>query len=304
MMKSEKQFKFNNIFRKIIDSKFLESYIRLDYDVLLREDIKCQISQIVTNLMLENLFKTYVTKKIRKFNIHTVFYGNSGTGKTLIANKLAKMYQTLFCLGHNKIIKVTREDFIGQHVGETALKTKEILKKAENGILLIDCPYDLSKDNNEKDYGKEAIELLLESMEDKNKNIGIFFLGEEKKMKKFFQLNQGLSSRIGNHLYFKDYNIEELAIIGLTILENEYHYIIGKEFKKFFKLYLSSIVKNYHFQNLHSVKDIIYKIICFHSRYLIFTSKESLKFQKILNLEDSCFLSYIFSQLSFEIMKE
>nr|QWK43706.1 cfxQ-like protein [Desmarestia aculeata] len=149
------------------------------------------------------------------------FTGSPGTGKTTVATRMADI---LFKLGHSKkghLLTVTRDDLVGQYIGHTAPKTKEVLKKAMGGILFIDEAYYLYKPDNERDYGAEAIEILLQVMENQRDALVVIFAGYKERMEQFYASNPGLSSRIANHVDFPDYSSEELLIIAKMMLEEQ-----------------------------------------------------------------------------------
>jgi probable Rubsico expression protein CbbX len=149
------------------------------------------------------------------------FTGSPGTGKTAVATRMADI---LFKLGYIKkghLITVTRDDLVGQYIGHTAPKTKEVLKRAMGGVLFIDEAYYLYKPDNERDYGAEAIEILLQVMENQREDLVVIFAGYKDRMDSFYESNPGLSSRVANHIDFPDYTSEELLKIARLLLEEQ-----------------------------------------------------------------------------------
>ena len=153
--------------------------------------------------------------------MHTVIYGPPGTGKTEVANRMADILFKLGYIRKGHLITVTRDDLVGQYIGHTAPKTKEVLKRAMGGVLFIDEAYYLYKPDNERDYGSEAIEILLQVMENQREDLVVIFAGYKDRMDSFYESNPGLSSRVANHIDFPDYTPEELIQIARLILQEQ-----------------------------------------------------------------------------------
>jgi probable Rubsico expression protein CbbX len=149
------------------------------------------------------------------------FTGSPGTGKTAVANRMADILYKLGYIRKGHLITVTRDDLVGQYIGHTAPKTKEVLKRAMGGVLFIDEAYYLYKPDNERDYGSEAIEILLQVMENQREDFVVIFAGYKDRMDSFYESNPGLSSRVANHIDFPDYTAKELIQIGRIILEEQ-----------------------------------------------------------------------------------
>ena len=149
------------------------------------------------------------------------FTGSPGTGKTEVANRMADILFKLGYIRKGHLITVTRDDLVGQYIGHTAPKTKEVLKRAMGGVLFIDEAYYLYKPDNERDYGAEAIEILLQVMENQREDLVVIFAGYKDRMDSFYESNPGLSSRVANHIDFPDYTPEELLQIGELMLEEQ-----------------------------------------------------------------------------------
>jgi probable Rubsico expression protein CbbX len=150
--------------------------------------------------------------------LHMSFTGNPGTGKTTVAMRLAEILHRLGYIKRNQVVAVTRDDLVGQYVGHTAPKTKEVLKRAYGGILFIDEAYYLHRPENERDYGVEAIEILLQVMENERERLVVVLAGYRDRMDEFFALNPGMASRVAHHIDFPDYGIDELMAIGRLML--------------------------------------------------------------------------------------
>jgi probable Rubsico expression protein CbbX len=149
------------------------------------------------------------------------FTGNPGTGKTTVAMKMADLLHRLGYVRKGHLVTVTRDDLVGQYIGHTAPKTKEVLKKALGGVLFIDEAYYLYRPENERDYGQEAIEILLQVMENNRDDLVVNLAGYADRMDKFFQNNPGFRSRIAHHIDFPDYSDEELLRIAETMLDRQ-----------------------------------------------------------------------------------
>jgi len=184
------------------------------------------------------------------------FTGNSGTGKTEIAVKMVNILYKLGYIQKGHLINVTRDDLVGQYIGHTAPKTKAVLKRAIGGVLFIDEAYYLYKTDNERDYGSEAIEILLQVMENQRENFVIIFAGYKDRMDEFYRSNPGLSSRVSNHINFPDYNPKELFKIGKLFLE-EQQYLLTSEAKNIFIKCIEKCIKMSLFANVRTVINII-----------------------------------------------
>ena len=159
--------------------------------------------------------------KSASIGLHMSFTGSPGTGKTAVAIRMADILFKLGYIRKGHLITVTRDDLVGQYIGHTAPKTKEVLKRAMGGVLFIDEAYYLYKPDNERDYGAEAIEILLQVMENQRDDLVVIFAGYKERMDSFYESNPGLSSRVANHIDFPDYTAEELLQIGRLMLEEQ-----------------------------------------------------------------------------------
>jgi probable Rubsico expression protein CbbX len=142
------------------------------------------------------------------------FTGNPGTGKTTVAMRMATILHRLGHVRRGHLVAVTRDDLVGQYIGHTAPKTKEVLKRAMGGVLFIDEAYYLYRPENERDYGQEAIEILMQVMENQREDLVVIFAGYKGRMDTFFQSNPGLGSRVAHHIDFPDYSVDELGEIA------------------------------------------------------------------------------------------
>jgi probable Rubsico expression protein CbbX len=192
----------------------------LDEELVGLAPVKARIREIAALLLIDKLRKN-LGITTNSPGLHMSFTGSPGTGKTTVGLKMADI---LFQLGYVKkghLLTVTRDDLVGQYIGHTAPKTKEVLKKAMGGVLFIDEAYYLYKPDNERDYGSEAIEILLQVMENQRDDLVVILAGYKEPMDKFYESNPGLSSRIANHIDFPDYTVEELLTIAKMMLEDQ-----------------------------------------------------------------------------------
>lgn len=217
--------------------------------------VKNRIREIAALLVIDKLRKN-IGLTSNSPGLHMSFTGSPGTGKTTVALRMADiLYRLGYCRkGH--LMTVTRDDLVGQYIGHTAPKTKEVLKKAMGGILFIDEAYYLYKPDNERDYGSEAIEILLQVMENQRDDLVVILAGYKDRMEKFYDSNPGLSSRIANHVDFPDYSPNELLIIGKMMLE-EQQYQFTTDAEKAFLEYIKKRSQQPLFANARSVRNAL-----------------------------------------------
>jgi len=214
------------------------------------------------------------------------FTGSPGTGKTTVGLKMAEILYQLGYIKKGHLLTVTRDDLVGQYIGHTAPKTKEVLKKAMGGVLFIDEAYYLYKPDNERDYGAEAIEILLQVMENQRDDLVVILAGYKEPMDKFYESNPGLSSRIANHIDFPDYSVDELLQISKLMLE-EQQYQLTPEAEVALTQYIQKRKEKPLFANARSVKNALDRARMrqanriFESRGQVLTKKE------LVNLEAS-----------------
>jgi probable Rubsico expression protein CbbX len=187
------------------------------------------------------------------------FTGNPGTGKTTVALRMAGILHRLGFVRRGHVISVTRDDLVGQYIGHTAPKTKEVLKKAMGGVLFIDEAYYLYRPENERDYGQESIEILLQIMEQSREDLVVILAGYADRMEKFFQSNPGFRSRIGHHIDFPDYSGGELLTIAEQMLE-EQNYRFTPEARAAFERYIAVRRTQALFSNARSIRNALDRI--------------------------------------------
>ncbi|RUU67272.1 AAA family ATPase, partial [Mesorhizobium sp. M7A.T.Ca.TU.009.01.1.2] len=186
--------------------------------------------------------------------LHMNFTGNPGTGKTTVALRMAEILHRLGYVREGHMVAVTRDDLVGQYVGHTAPKTREVIKRAMGGVLFIDEAYYLYKPENERDYGQESIEILLQCMENNRDDLVVILAGYKNKMDRFFDSNPGMRSRIAHHLDFPDYGISELKSIAEIMLA-EQNYRLSEAASQALEEYLPIRMRLPHFSNARSVRN-------------------------------------------------
>ena len=194
-----------------------------------------------------------------KPTLHMSFTGHPGTGKTTVALQMAKILRQLGYVRKGHLIVATRDDLVGQYVGHTAPKTKEVIKRAMGGVLFIDEAYYLYRPENERDYGQEAIEMLLQAMENQRDDLVVVLAGYKDRMNTFFQSNPGFHSRVGHHLDFPDYTLDELMAIAELMLKRQ-HYTFDAASRAAFREYFVLRMRQPHFANARSVRNALDRI--------------------------------------------
>lgn len=227
----------------------------LEQDLIGLVPVKTRIKEIAALLLVHRLRKALGLTSSNP-GLHMSFTGSPGTGKTTVALKMADILFRLGYVRKGHLITVTRDDLVGQYIGHTAPKTKEVLKRAMGGVLFIDEAYYLYKPDNERDYGAEAIEILLQVMENQRDDLIIIFAGYKDRMDSFYASNPGLSSRVANHVHFPDYSPEELLQIGKMMLE-EQQYVLTPDSEIALLDYISLRIRQPHFANARSVRNAI-----------------------------------------------
>lgn len=227
----------------------------LDRDLVGLAPIKARIRDIAALLVIDKL-RAGFGLAAESPSLHMCFTGNPGTGKTTVALRMAEILHRLGYVRKGHLVAVTRDDLVGQYIGHTAPKTKEVLKKAMGGVLFIDEAYYLYRPENERDYGQEAIEILLQVMENQRDDLVVILAGYKDRMDTFFQSNPGMSSRIAHHLDFPDYAVPELLHIADKMLGQQ-HYRFGEGAQTAFDDYLQRRLQQPHFANARSVRNAL-----------------------------------------------
>jgi probable Rubsico expression protein CbbX len=227
----------------------------LDRDLVGLVPVKQRIRDVAALLVIDKL-RMNLGLQAQTPSLHMSFTGNPGTGKTTVAMRMATILHRLGYVRKGHLVAVTRDDLVGQYIGHTAPKTKEVLKKAMGGVLFIDEAYYLYRPDNERDYGQEAIEILLQVMENQRDDLVVIVAGYKDRMDTFFQSNPGLSSRIAHHLDFPDYGHDELLQISDRMLQGM-NYRFGDNAREAFAQYLDLRTAQPHFANARSVRNAL-----------------------------------------------
>ncbi|MEZ5456276.1 MAG: CbbX protein [Lysobacteraceae bacterium] len=237
------------------ESRIDEVLDELERDLVGLAPVKQRIRDIAALLVIDKL-RMNLGLQAENPSLHMSFTGNPGTGKTTVAMRMAEILFRLGYVRKGHLVAVTRDDLVGQYIGHTAPKTKEVLKKAMGGVLFIDEAYYLYRPENERDYGQEAIEILLQVMENQRNDLVVILAGYKDRMETFFQSNPGMSSRIAHHLDFPDYSVDELGRIAQKMLAAQ-HYRFDEGVDAVFTEYLQRRVQLPHFANARSVRNAL-----------------------------------------------
>jgi probable Rubsico expression protein CbbX len=257
----------------------------LDEELVGLAPVKSRIREIAALLLIDKLRRNLGITSANP-GLHMSFTGSPGTGKTTVGLKMADILYKLGYIKKGHLLTVTRDDLVGQYIGHTAPKTKEVLKKAMGGVLFIDEAYYLYKPDNDRDYGSEAIEILLQVMENQRDELVVILAGYKEPMDKFYESNPGLSSRIANHIDFPDYTTPELLQIAKLMLQDQ-QYRLTSDAESALVQYIEKRKEKPLFANARSVKNALDRARMrqanriFDSRGQVLTKKE------LVNLEAS-----------------
>ena len=244
-----------DLHKELAETQVAEVLDELDRELVGLVPVKTRIRQIATLLVVDRVRRRMgLTSETP--TLHMSFTGNPGTGKTTVALRMAEILHKLGYIRRGHLVSVTRDDLVGPYIGHTAPKTKEVLKKAMGGVLFIDEAYYLYRPENERDYGQEAIEILLQVMENQRDDLVVIFADYADRMDKFFRANPGFRSRIAHHIDFPDYTDAELMDIGEMMLKSlSYHFDAGGAAA--FRDYIAARRKQPHFANARSIRNAL-----------------------------------------------
>ena len=242
----------------LADSQVQTVLAELDQGLVGLAPVKQRVRDIASLLVIDRLRKNRGLVA-QAPSLHMCFTGNPGTGKTTVALRMAQILHRLGYVRKGHLVAVTRDDLVGQYIGHTAPKTKEVLKKAMGGVLFIDEAYYLYRPENERDYGQEAIEILLQVMENQRDDLVVILAGYKDRMNTFFSSNPGMSSRIAHHLDFPDYSAQELLrIADQMLVELNYRFDDGPDnARAVFEQYIELRMQQPHFANARSVRNAL-----------------------------------------------
>lgn len=271
-----------------LDAEFRESNIQEVLDKLDREligliPVKTRIRETAALLLVDRVRKQ-MGLSAGAPSLHMCFTGNPGTGKTTVAMRMAEILHRLGYVREGHLVSVTRDDLVGQYIGHTAPKTKEVIKKAMGGVLFIDEAYYLYKPENERDYGAESIEILLQTMENNREDLVVILAGYKDRMDKFFHSNPGMRSRIAHHIDFPDYGPDELVAIAKLMLESQ-NYCFSAAGEEAFGKYIRLRMKSEHFANARSVRNALDRARLRQANRLFSGTKKSLSKTDLITLE-------------------
>lgn len=241
-------------------SSFRESHVgeildELDRTLVGLKPVKHRIRDISALLLVDSLRKQ-AGLTTGAPSLHMNFTGNPGTGKTTVAMRMAEILHRLGYIRKGHLIAVTRDDLVGQYIGHTAPKTRDVLKRAMGGVLFIDEAYYLYRPENERDYGQEAIEILLQEMENHRDDLVVILAGYKDRMERFFRSNPGLSSRIAHHIDFPDYSADELLAIGQLMID-QMQYTLSDDARDTLRRYIELRIPQPHFANARSIRNAL-----------------------------------------------
>jgi len=237
------------------DANVQEVLDQLDRDLIGLAPVKRRIREIAALLVVSRARKQMGLESVTP-TLHMSFTGNPGTGKTTVALRMAEILHRLGYVRKGHLVAVTRDDLVGQYIGHTAPKTKDVLKRAMGGVLFIDEAYYLYRPENERDYGQEAIEILLQVMENQRDDLVVILAGYKDRMATFFASNPGFKSRIAHHVDFPDYTGDELSQISQKMV-GEMNYEFDPAALTAMREYIDLRIRQPHFANARSIRNAL-----------------------------------------------
>jgi probable Rubsico expression protein CbbX len=237
------------------DAHITEILDQLDRELVGLAPVKTRIREIAALLLVDRA-RRQLGLTTDSPSLHMSFTGNPGTGKTTVAMRMAQILHRLEYVRKGHLVAVTRDDLVGQYIGHTAPKTREVLKKAMGGVLFIDEAYYLYRPENERDYGQESIEILLQVMENQRADLVVILAGYKERMDTFFRSNPGLSSRIAHHIDFPDYSGDELLEIAELMLVHM-QYQLSPDAREVLSEYIARRMQQPHFANARSIRNAL-----------------------------------------------
>ena len=240
------------------DTRIFDVLDALDRELVALDVVKRRVREVASLLLIDRLRRTLNLESDQP-TLHMSFTGNPGTGKTTVAMKMGQILWKLGFVRKGHIVVANRDDLVGQYVGHTAPKTREVLKRAMGGVLFIDEAYNMYRVDNERDYGQETVEMLLQVMENDRQDIVVVMAGYEKQMNRFFADVPGISSRIAHHLDFPDYSLDELMAIARLMLATQ-RYRFGQDAEKAFREYMELRKSQPNFANGRSVRNALERL--------------------------------------------
>jgi len=283
-----------------LDAEFKASNIQelldqLDRELIGLKPVKTRIRETAALLLVDRV-RQKMGLTAGAPSLHMCFTGNPGTGKTTVAMRMGEILKRLGYVREGHLVTVTRDDLVGQYIGHTAPKTKEVIKKAMGGVLFIDEAYYLYKPENERDYGAESIEILLQTMENNRDDLVVILAGYKDRMDKFFHSNPGMRSRVAHHIDFPDYSAAELLTIAKLMLAKQ-NYRLSSDGEKAFGEYIKLRMKLEHFANARSVRNALDRARLRQANRLFIGAKKNLSKIDLMTLEaDDILASRVFKE--------
>jgi probable Rubsico expression protein CbbX len=251
--------------------------------------VKTRLEEIASLLLIDRMRERYGITATRP-TLHMCFTGNPGTGKTTVALRMADLLHRLGYLRRGHLVSVTRDDLVGEYVGHTAPKTKDVIKRAMGGVLFIDEAYYLYKVENERDYGSESIEILLQVMEANRDDLVVILAGYAERMDVFFAANPGMQSRIAHHITFPDYTVAELEEIAI-MMTDELAYRFSDEARVVLRRYLERRAGQPWFANARSVRNAMERARLRQARRLVDRENSRVDLEALMTIEASDLLA-------------
>jgi probable Rubsico expression protein CbbX len=271
--------------RSLLDESGVGAVLdELDRELVGLAPVKLRIREIASLLVVEKA-RAELGVASTKPSLHMCFTGNPGTGKTTVAMRMATILHRLGNVRKGHLVAVTRDDLVGQYIGHTAPKTKEVLKRAMGGVLFIDEAYYLYRPENERDYGQEAIEILMQVMENQRDDLVVIFAGYKNRMDTFFQSNPGLGSRVAHHIDFPDYTVDELEAIATSMVASLGLELSGSA-RQALQEYLSLRREQPNFANARSLRNALDRARLRQARRLLETGNVDAAMLTTLEAED------------------
>ncbi len=265
----------------------------LQRDLVALGPVKRRVREIAALLVIDRLREEMGLHSQRP-TLHMSFTGNPGTGKTTVALRMASILHRLGYIEKGHLVSVTRDDLVGQYVGHTAPKTKDVVKRALGGVLFIDEAYYLHRQENERDYGQEAIEVLLAVMESERQNMVVVMAGYRDRMDEFFQANPGMGSRIAHHIHFPDYDADELLQIAMLMVDRQ-GYVISEEAGRTLRAYIERRIERPRFAHGRSIRNAVERARMRQASRLFDSDRKLTKLDLVTIKPDDILQSSVFS---------
>lgn len=271
-----------------LEAAFRESQVQeildqLDQELVGLKSVKNKIKEMAALLLVDRVRKS-LGLTAGAVTLHMTFLGNPGMGKTTVAMRMAEILHRLGYIRRENVMLVTRDDLVGQGIGQTAPKTREVLNNAMGGVLLIDEAYTLFRPDHPGDFGLEAIEILMQVMENQRDDLVVILAGYKQQMEHFFHSNPGMNSRIGLHIEFNDYSVDDLMVIAQSIVK-EQNYSFSPDAENAMREYLIRRRTMPHFANARSVRNAIDRARLRQANRLLMTSDRQIIKQDLITIE-------------------